>query len=101
MDSFVNGSLGTIIDIVADPYGYLKYLIIKFDMKKAGVEHKESNAQIANKYAEDTATPTFRQKIKYHLSGSGNKTHAAKATLCQFSIKLAFALLNIRRRDKL
>ena len=72
--------------------GKIKSLIIKFDVEKAGGQQREAYAHIADKYKECNGTPIFRKKVKYHLNGSGKKVHAAKATVFQFPIKLAFAL---------
>ena len=91
-DSLVNGSIGVIEDIVTEVDGKVKCVIIKFDSEKAGVEQRKQYAHIADRYEEENGTPIFRQKIKYHLNGSGKKTHAATATVFQFPIKLAFAI---------
>ena len=91
-DSLVNGSLGIVEDIVTDNDGKVRYMIIKFDVEKAGAKQREKYAHIADKYKQKNGTPIFRQKIRYHLNGSRKKTHAAKATVLQFPLKLAFVL---------
>ena len=91
-DSIVNGSMGIVDDIVTDTDGKVKYIIIRFDVKKAGTEQRKKYAQIADKYKTKNGTPIFRQKVRYHLKRSGKRVHAAKATVLQFPLKLAFAV---------
>ena len=91
-DSLVNGSLGVVEDIVTDNEGKVKYIVIIFDDEKVGAEQRRRHANIAEKYKEKNGTPIFRQKVKYHLTGSGGKPHAAKATVFQFPLRLAFAM---------
>ena len=49
-DSLVNGSLGTILDVVTDTEGKVKYVIVKFDLEKSGAEQRRIHSQISEKY---------------------------------------------------
>ena len=90
-DSLVNGSLGVIVDIITETDGKVKCIIVKFDNEKTGAMRRERYLDIGEKYKEERGTPIFRKDVKYHL-GSGEKKHAARATVFQFPIKLAFAI---------
>ena len=91
-DPLVNGSLGIVEDIVSETDGRVKYIVIKFDAEKAEIKQRKKYAHISDKYKVINGTPIFRSKIRYHLSGSKKRVHAAKATVLQFPIKLTFAL---------
>lgn len=91
-DSLVNGSLGTILDVVTDTEGKVKYVIVKFDLEKSGAEQRRIHSQISEKYKVMNGTPIFRQNIQYHITGSRNKPHAARATVFQFPLRLAYAV---------
>ena len=90
-DSLVNGSLGVIVDIITEADGKVKCIIVKFDNKKMGAKRRDTYLDIAERYKDVRGTPIFRKDIKYHL-GSGEKVHAARGTVFQFPIKLAFAI---------
>ena len=90
-DSLVNGSLGTIIDIVTKN-GKGNCVVIKFDSEKAGLEQRKNHARIADKYKESNGTPIFRQRTRYFLTNSKGQAHAAQATVYQFPLKVAFAI---------
>lgn len=91
-DSLVNGSLGTIIDIVTRTDGKASWIIVRFDSEKAGLEQRRRHPGIAEKYKESNGTPILRQRIRYFLSTSRGKAHASQATVYQFPFKVAFAI---------
>ena len=91
-DSLVNGMIGVVLDILTEPNGKVRCIIVKFDVEKAGAEQRKQYSHIADKYKEHNGTPIFRQKVRYHLTGAGNKPHAVIGTCFQFPIKLAFAI---------
>ena len=91
-DSLVNGSLGTILDVIAEEDGTVKCIIVKFDSDKVGAQQRKQHHHIADKYKDKNGTPIFRKKITYHLNGAGKKVHAATATVYQFPMKLAAAI---------
>ena len=63
MDSLANGSLGVILDVVTNNDGKMKYVVIKFDLQKSGLEQRQKNPQIANRYNEENETLIFWWKI--------------------------------------
>ena len=65
-ESLVNGSLGTIIDIVTKTKKNVEQvncLAIKFYSEKAGIEQRRKHPRIADQYQEAKGTPIFRQRI--------------------------------------
>lgn len=94
-DSIVNGSMGQVVDIVVDESNpaTVKCIVVKFDNPDAGEAQRKLYPQIAEKYKEENGTPIMRKKMEYHLPKSwSSKRHAAKGTVVQFPLKLAFAL---------
>ena len=91
IDSIVNGSLGTIADIIFeenDP-NTVKCVIVKFDNEKAGLDQRKQYFHLAEK-----GTPLHRKRLEYHLgaSNSNKKEHSVKGIIIQFALKLAAAL---------
>ena len=91
-DSLVNGSLGTVIDIMNKDDGKVSCIVIKFDIEKAGIEQRKNYSKIADKYKDSNGTPVFRHRVRYFLTTSKGKPHARQATVFQFPIKVAYAI---------
>ena len=93
-DSLVSGSLGKVLDIITDNDGKVKCIIVKFDVDRAGFEQRKQYPHFAEKYKDENGTPIFRQKLQYCISNSKSwkQSHAAKATVYQFPLKIAFAV---------
>ena len=67
-DSLVNGSLGTVIDIITRDDGKVSWIIIKFDNEKAGIEQRRNHLEISDRYRDHNGTPILRQRIRYFLT---------------------------------
>ena len=90
-DSIVNGSLGTVADIVMeenDPTK-VKCLGIEFDNDRSGADQRKQYPHLVKK-----GTPLHRKKLEHHLGSSSfsRKAHAAKGKIYQFPVKLADGL---------
>ena len=49
-DSLVNGSLGTILDVITEDEGTVKCMIVKFDIDRVGARQRKTHQHIAEKY---------------------------------------------------
>ncbi len=96
-DSIVNGSLGTVLDILKEEKEgkeWVKCVVVQFDQEKMGQQQRRSHPEISCQYPDGLGTPLFRQKLEYHLplTKSNAKAHAVKGLVIQFPLKLAFAI---------
>ena len=92
-DSLVNGAMGCIVDIVKfKDSSEVQCIIIAFDNPKVGRNQREDNPHLSAKYKNRNGTPIFRHDFQYYLPSCTRKTHAAKASVIQFPIKLAWAI---------
>lgn len=91
-DKIVNGSRGIIKHIQLDPKtADVLYIIVTFDDKRAGANHRLKYASYAKPFERILGTPIF--KIKFSLAiGHMAKNHSAKTILQQFPMKLAWAI---------
>ena len=90
-EQLVNESLGIIVDIITEEDGKVKCIVIKFDNEKTGAMRRKTYMELGERYKDVMGTPIFRKDVKYHLGSRGSK-HAARGTVFQFPIKLAFAI---------
>ena len=92
-DKLVNGTLGTIIDIVKHENSEdVKCVIISYDNSEAGRKQREKHPHLAAKYKSSNGTPLFKHNVNYEMpSKSKGKSHAAMGTVTQFPIRLAWA----------
>ena len=91
LDGIVNGSLGTITDIIMeenDP-SILKCIIVEFDNNKCGSELRKQYSELSR-----NGTPIFRKKLEYQLGAikTGQKPSEVRGIIYQFPMKLAFSL---------
>ena len=100
-DSLVNGSLGTVIDIISRDDGKVSWIIIKFDNERAGIEQRRNHLEIADRYKDRNGTPILRQRIRYFLTTSRGRPHARQATVYQFPLKVAFAITGHKMQVKI
>ena len=92
-DSLVNGTLGTIIDIILDSNGKIEAVIVQFDNPKSGLDQRKDNKEISEKYDEQRGCPIFRATTEYHIGHKRrrNLEHGATNKVTQFPLTLAWA----------
>ena len=92
-DSLVNGSLGTVIDIIFhESKKEVNSIIVKFDNDKVGEEQRNAYNSIAAPYSEDNGTPIFQIELDYQPARKNSmKTHANNVKITQFPLRLAWA----------
>ena len=89
-DGLVNGSFGTIIDVVL-LNGQVNYLIVKFDNPKYGAKQRASHPIQAGPYKSVNGTPIFKHNLRYRPPKIGGKKHFAEVSVLQFPLKLSWA----------
>ena len=72
--------------------------MVKFDEEKAGLEQRKKYPYISGQYKKDNGTPIFRQRLQYCISKnkSWKQAYAAKSTIYQFALKIAFAVTGLK-----
>ena len=65
--------------------------MLLFDSENCGQEHRSQYSYIAEKYKNQNGTPVFKAVLEYAITGRSGKTHAAKAFVSNFPLKLAWA----------
>ena len=88
-DGLTNGSQGTLVDIVANNDGRIKFLLIRFDVETSGAKRRKNNAIILNKEQKDLTPIESIEKV-FSLSKK-SKNASSTATVLQFPLRLAYA----------
>ena len=92
-DGLVSGALGTIIDILFQPDSQqVKCIIINMDNPDSGRKQREQHLKYSAKYQKENGTPLFLSSQEYNIPSWKRKDHhAAKASVVQFPLQLAWA----------
>ena len=92
-DSLVNGTFGTIIDILFNKDGQAETIIIAFDNPDTGLKQRAEFKVISEEYADQSGCPIFKHPtehyINYRSAKNQGKSHGAKWKLNQFPLRLA------------
>ena len=95
LDKLVNGSLGTIVgfewrnDTKGKPH--VVAVMIAFDEMSVGEMQRMKYPRESKKYEDENGTPIFISEQEYNMSSRSGKSHAAKAKVIQFPLRLAWA----------
>ena len=94
-DGLVNGTFGTIIDILFNKEGQAETIIIAFDNPDTGLKQRAEFKVISEEYADQSGCPIFKHPtehyINYRSAKNQGKSHGAKWKLNQFPLRLAWA----------
>lgn len=91
VDELVNGALGTIIAFERNKFGKIEAIIIAFDQESTGAQQRASYPALSKKYEDQNGTPIFRQELEYQITSRSGKSHAPRAKIIQFPLKLSWA----------
>ena len=95
IDKLVNGSLGTIVGFEwkNDKKGkaHVVAVSIAFDEIPVGEMQRMKYPRESKKYEDENGTPIFISEQEYAMSSNSGKSHAAKAKVIQFPLRLAWA----------
>ena len=91
MDDLVNGQCGTVVGIEKDGNGNVQYIIVQFDDPSCGQMQRERYPVLKNKYKEKNGTPIRKVDHEFNLSSQRGWSHASRAKLEQFPLRLAYA----------
>ena len=91
IDGLVNGALGTVLAFEKNKHQKIEAIIVKFDEESAGEQQRQNYPVLAQKYSHERGTPIFRQELEYHITSKRGKTHAPRAKIVQFPMRLAWA----------
>ena len=89
-DSLVNGSTGTVVDIVKSN-GTIQSILIVFDDEDAGLVQRSANKNfLIDNYP--NATPIFKTSLEYFPTSKRSGTaHGCKVKVTQFALRLSWA----------
>jgi hypothetical protein len=96
-DDLVNGTFGTIIDILFNKEGQAETIIIAFDNPDTGLKQRAEFKTISEEYADQGGCPIFKHPTEHYINYKGKsarnqgKSHGAKWKLNQFPLRLAWA----------
>ena len=88
-DKLVNGSFGTIEDIVT-VNGRVDHLIIRLDNPNAGRKQRADHAIHAEPYKEVNGTPMYKHVLEYNPPAQSGRRHQATVSVLQYPLKLAW-----------
>ena len=91
MDNLVNGQCGTVVGIEKDRKGHVQYIIVQFDDESCGQLQRERYPLLTEKYKEKNGTPICKVDHEFNLASRAGWTHASRAKLQQFPLRLAYA----------
>ena len=95
LDKLVNGSLGTIVGFEwrNDKNGkaHVVTVLIAFDEITVGEMQRVKYPRESKKYEDENGTPIFISEQEYAMSSNSGKSHAARAKVIQFPLRLAWA----------
>lgn len=86
IDGLVNGAMGNVIALERNPKGEIYAIVVQFDQKSVGQEHRQNHKSVSDKYKKQNGTPIFKKSIEYFKHSGGGR-----AKLIQFPIDLADA----------
>ena len=91
-DSLVNGSLGTVIDIIITEAGDVKAIIVALDDPEAGEQQRKNYPADSHKYEHQNGCPLYRKNVEYPIPHrKSNKHHGSCCKVSQFPLRLAWA----------
>ena len=97
MDDLYNGAIGKVLGVEIDKNGQVYCIVVKFEEKSVGVEHRAINyskyPELKRKYEERNGTPIFKKELKFQLGRSSWKG-AAQGKLLQFPLTTNYAQTN-------
>ena len=85
-DNLSNGQLGEIVDLIFNEKAELSQILVQFDKKEVGTEHRKKN-NASNKYRGQNLTCITKIEFEYKLKEGS----ASTATASNFPLKLAWA----------
>ena len=94
-DGLVNGTCGTIIGIEwsskLSKDRRVNAIIVKLDDDKAGIQQRQKHQRLSKKYEKENGTPIFRHEISYNIHSKRGFSHAVKAKVTQFPLRINYA----------
>ena len=91
VDELVNGALGTVIAFETNKKNKIEAVIVAFDNESCGRAQRSSYPILSQKYKKENGTPIFMHELEYHIPSVSGKPQAARAKVCQFPLRLAWA----------
>ena len=91
VDELVNGALGTVIAFETNQKKKIEAVIVAFDNELCGRAQRSSYPTLSQKYKKENGTPIFMHELEYHIPSVSGKPQAARAKVCQFPLRLAWA----------
>ena len=88
-DSLVNGSIGTLVDIVKKD-GKIIAILIQFDNEEAGRIQRAANKHFLNENFPN-ATPIFPSTLEYIPKNRKGNAHGIRVKITQFALRLSWA----------
>ena len=90
-DSLVNGEVGQILNIISEN-NEVTAIIVKFDNREAGKDHRKTHARFLAKNHIEEGVPIFRSTLEYCLKlRKGSRRHGCSGKISQFPLRLADA----------
>lgn len=102
LDELVNGSSGTIIDIIQNKEGNVDAIIIEFDQATAGEQYRNKYRYYLNEEKHTKGTPIVRYEYKYiKKSKKGRQITTVQPKISQFPMCLCWACTAHKMQVKL
>ena len=95
-DKLVNGTFGTVIDILFKDTGEVETIIVAVDNPEAGLEQRKEFKSISEKYTDPKGCPIFKTSMEYNIglkrrgARNGTQNHGAKVKVTQYPLRLAW-----------
>ena len=95
-DDLVNGTFGTIIDILFNKDDEVESIIIAFDNPETGLKQRKAFQVLADNYSDQNGCPIYKESAEYGIAYKSKKgkdqgkTHGAKWKLTQYPLRLAW-----------
>ena len=90
LDGLVNGAEGTVVGLEKNKQQEIYAVIVQFDDKKTGLQHRQDNKHLSDKYKAVNGTPVYRQTMEYQKKSRLSKSGNVKAYLTQFPLDIAY-----------
>ena len=95
-DDLVNGTFGTIIDILFNKDNEVESIIIAFDNPETGLQQRKVFQVLADNYSDQNGCPIYKESTEYGIGYKSRKgknqgkTHGVKWKLTQYPLRLAW-----------
>ena len=91
VDELVNGTSGTIMDIVKNRRGLVEAVIIKCDQLSSGKEQRKKHKHMLKPEKHENGIPILRHKLEYQATSRRGFQQTLRVSVTQFPLTLSWA----------